>query len=225
MKKTVTALLISGMFSTVAVAQEYPNEPKFDCTAEETKMYIEQVTANVFAPSPVPTPEEFQKAYTEEQEARAAAGDGEAASCATIFTDGTLDDAWKDIVDAVQNLDLSFSFSGLDAAALQELLKKAKEKAVKEFNNALEKLGEDICAMMSSENIKEILLDAVNKKYGTNARHLRMNDFADELTEEALLSADKDILLLLSEDEMKSEVRSEARSEMRRIRKDLWDKF
>ena len=108
---------------------------------------------------------------------------------------------------------------------LQELLKKAKEKAVKEFNNALEKLGEDICAMMSSENIKEILLDAVNKKYGTNARHLRMNDFADELTEEALLSADKDILLLLSEDEMKSEVRSEARSEMRRIRKDLWDKF
>ena len=50
MKKTVTALLISGMFSTVAVAQEYPNEPKFDCTAEETKMYIEQVTANVFAP-------------------------------------------------------------------------------------------------------------------------------------------------------------------------------
>ena len=75
MKKTVTALLISGMFSTVAVAQEYPNEPKFDCTAEETKMYIEQVTANVFAPSPVPTPEEFQKAYTEEQEARAAASE------------------------------------------------------------------------------------------------------------------------------------------------------
>lgn len=136
-----------------------------------------------------------------------------------------LNDVWKDIVDVVQNFDLSFFFSGLDVVVLQELLKKVKEKVVKEFNNVLEKLGEDICVMMLLENIKEILFDVINKKFGINVWYLRMNDFVDELMEEVFFSVDKDILFLLSEDEMKSEVCSEVCFEMCRIRKDFWNKF
>jgi hypothetical protein len=214
-----------SLTSTFGLAANYANEPTFDCTVAETKLYIEQVTANVFAPSPIATPEEFEKAFMEAESAKAAAGDGDSASCVSILSDGKLTDEWKNIVDSVRNLDISFSFSGFDAAVLQELLDKAKEKTTEEFTNAMDALGEDLCALISTENIEGMLLDAVNKKYGLNSRSLRFEEFAGDLTEEALLGADKNILLLLSEDKLKSEISNESKQEMRALRKELWDNF
>jgi len=213
---------ISGL---AGAATNYPNQPVYDCTAEETKVYIEQVTHSVFAPSPITTPDAFQKAYVEAAEKKAAAGDDEASTCSTIFTDGKLSDDWKDAVDTVRNMDFGTSYSSMDGAILEELLKKAKEQVTKEVMGALEALGGDICKLMSSDSIKGMLLDVVNKKYGMNAQNLRLKDFANEVTEDQLLKADDDVLLLLSEDKLTDKIGTETKTEMRKTRKDIWDKF
>jgi hypothetical protein len=224
MRKVLLAVGTAIMCQS-AVASDYPNEPRFDCTAEETKIYIEKTTANLFNPSPIPTTAEFNKGYLEKEAEKAASGDSESASCVSILSDGKLTDEWKRIVETVRNFDFEVSFSSFDGAALDTLLSTLKDKARQEFENALEKLGEDLCNMISTENLESLLVDAVNKKYGVGVRNLRMSSFADALTEDALINADQNILLLLSEDELKSEISGEARSEMRRIRRDLWDNF
>ena len=222
LKIAVLPLLVLWAFPSES-ASGYPNKPFYDCTAEETKMYIEQVTHNVFAPSPITNPDEFSKAYAEAAQKKADAGGD--ATCATIFTDGTLEDGWKDIVDTLRNLDFNISFSSMDGAILDELLKKAKERITEEANSAFGKIGEDVCGLISSENLKGLLLDGINKKYGMNARNLRLKDFANEITEEQLLAADDDVLLLLSEDKLIDKIGAETKEEMRDIRKDLWNNF
>lgn len=223
-KKLVSA--IAGAFITTSVNAAIETEgPTYDCTAEETKIYIEQVTHNLFAASPVASPEEFKKAYTEKAQEQAESGDEDSQTCATIFTDGGLEEGWKDIVKSVREFDLGYDFSGLNAAALEQLLKKAKEKAQEEFMNALEALGQDICAMISSEALEAMLLDAVNEKYGMNARNLRMEDFAEEISDDVMANADDDIQMLLSEKKLKREMSREGRSKMRELRKDLWKKL
>ena len=215
-------VLLSGFASA---ASQYPNEPEYDCTAEETKLYIEQVTHNVFAPSPITNPEAFKKAYLEALQKRAEGGDEDGAMCAAIFSDGALSDGWKESVDSVRNVDFGVDFGSMDGAFLQALLDKAKESITKEVLGALETIGGDVCALMSSENLRGMLLDAVNKEYGMNAQNLRLKDFADEITEQQLLEADEDVLLLLSEDKMLSEIGVETKQEMRRMRTEVWDKF
>ncbi len=225
MKIKLLLLCMGASLSLVANAAVENDEPTYDCTAEETKLYVEQVTHNIFAPSTIPGPDEFAKSYAEQAEERAADGDSDAQSCSTIFSDGGLKDGWQDIVNAVREFDLGYDFSGINAAALQTLLKKAKEKAQEEFMNALEALGQDICAMMSTEALEEMLLDAINEQYGLNARNLRMADFADEITDEVMSNADEDVKMLLSEEKLKRTLSREGRSEMRKIRKDLWNKI
>lgn len=225
MKTKISAAILAFAMSSAVNAEIQTDGPTYDCTAEETKLYIEQVSHNLFSPSPISSHTEYQVAYVDAAEAKAAAGDSDASSCASIFTDGGLEDGWKDIVDAIRSFDLGYDFSGLNAAALKELLKAAKERATEEFNNALEALGADICAMISTEAIEDMLLDAVNEKFGMNARNLRMSDFADEITDQVMEDADDDVLMLLSEDKLLKEVSSESRSELREIRKDLWNKL
>jgi hypothetical protein len=230
MKLRRVAAVISAFFimtSLNAIAQDSAEsrEPVYDCTVDETKLYIEQVTHNVFAPSTLPTPSEFNKAYVEAAVAKAAAGDEDGSTCASIFTDGTLDVDWQEIVDAIRDLDFDINFSGIDAAMLQALLDKAKEKVREKATEALTKLGEDVCAMISTDNIKEVLLDAANKRYGTRARTLRLESFADELRDREYDNADDNVKMLLSEDEMSQEYDSRTADELKTIRKTMWDKF
>tara|TARA_Y100000310_G_scaffold157372_1_gene156733 strand:- start:2108 stop:2785 length:678 start_codon:yes stop_codon:yes gene_type:complete len=221
--KILLSLVIAASFSSAASATSYANEPVYDCTAEETKIYIEQVTHNVFAPSPITKPEEFNKSYAEAAQKKAeATGD---TTCSTIFTDGTLDDGWKKAVDEVKNVDFGAVFSGMDGAILEKILEEAKKRILEENSKALGTIGDDICKLMSSDNLKGMLLDGVNKKFGMNAKKLRLQSFADAITEEQLLKADEDVLLLLSEDKLIDKVGKETRKEMREIRKDLWEKF
>jgi hypothetical protein len=224
MAKKILPFVVAMSLSSMVSAQ-VADEPTYDCTAEETQLYIEQVSRNLFAPSPISSPTAFGVAYVDAAEAKAAAGDSEASSCASIFTDGGLEDGWKEITKAISEFDLGYDFSGLNAAALKALLEKAKEKAQEEFTKALDALGEDICNMISTDALEGMLLDAVNAKYGMNAQNLRMADFADEITDDVMASSDDDVLMLLSEDKLKREVSSESRSKMREIRKDLWNKL
>ncbi|MEG3765133.1 hypothetical protein [Alteromonas sp. 14N.309.X.WAT.G.H12] len=217
----VLGVLLTGM----ANADIETDGPMYDCTAEETQVYIEQVTHNLFTPSPIASPEEFQQAYIEQADERAKSGDDDSQTCSAIFTGAELEDGWKDIIDAVREFDLGYDFSGINAAALQALLEEAKEKAQEEFMNALEALGQDICSMVSSEALEEMLLDAINEKYGMNARNLRLSDFADEITDDVMSNADDDILMLLSEEKLEREVTQEGRSKMRELREDLWKKL
>lgn len=223
MNKHVIAISIGLFFSGVVQAAEYPNDPKYDCSAEETKIYIEQVTHGVFAPSPLSTPDEFNVAHRQKLKEEAAANPG-ASHCATLLSGQGLKEGWQDVVQGVRDFELPEipSFSAVDMGALVDELKK---KAAEKFGEALNQLGEDICALMSPESIKDNLLDAANKELGVNAQDLRFKSFADELTEGALLDADQNILLLLSEDELKKEVSQESRAEMREIRRDLWRNF
>ena len=138
---------MGASLSLVANATVQSDEPTYDCTAEETKLYIEQVTHNIFAPSSISGPDEFAKSYTEQAEERAADGDEDAQSCSTIFSDGGLKAGWQDIVKAVREFDLGYDFSGINAAALQALLERAKEKAqemianvISAFQNRIERL-------------------------------------------------------------------------------------
>lgn len=225
MRSVKALLILSLVVSGSAFSQEsqYANEPVYDCTAEETRVFIEQVTYPVFAPSNIPSPEDFKKAYIERQEKAAEMGDGDASSCASIFSDGQLADDWKAMLDTLRNVDFSVNFSSLNGAMLEALLKSARDKAKQALRDGLEKLGGDICALLATDNIKRILLDNVNDKYGMRARNLRLRDFADEITDDVISNADDNILMLLDESKLKREVRSQTRSEMRAVRRDLWN--
>jgi len=222
MKKTLMTLaIISPLLSVSALSQE---PPAFDCTATETRIYIEQVTHKVFAPSNIANPVEFKDAYTQKKQAEADAGDGDAQSCVTIFSDGQLNEDWKELVDTIRNIDIDVSFSP-DGAALKALLDQVKSRIKKEVTDAMSQLGQDVCAMLSSEKLEKLLLNSVNDKYGLNARSLRIDDFSKSITDQAMMNAPDNIQMLLSEDQFYKEVSGETRNELRKVRKDLWDGF
>lgn len=220
MKLITSTFFLIGL-SLPAVAAE----PEFDCNATETAMYIKQVSHGLYSPSPIPTPEEFKKAFIEQQTAAAANGDPDAQSCVTIFGDGSLSDEWKKAIEAIRNIDINIDFSGINAAALKKILEEAKKKVQEEVTKAIAKLGEDICNMLSTDNVKGIVLDGVNEKYGINARHLRMKDFANEAKDEMMDNAPENVQLLIDKDEIPDMVGDATRDKLRRTRKDLWDGF
>lgn len=219
MKKTLLAL------SFVCVPVFSYAEPKFDCTALETHQYIEQITYNAFAPSPLSSPAEFKEAFIQREMEAAKAGDVAAKTCLTIFSDGKLLDDWKAAIDAIRNLNMDISFSGFDGAALMALLQKARDMAEKELMSALEKLGEDICKLMSTDHLKGVLLSTVNAKYGTKARNLRVADFAAIVQKDALNNANDNVKLLLSPDDIEDKMNDEARKKIRQQRRELWNRF
>lgn len=217
-------VMTATLFTTTAIAQSaYNNDPVYDCTAEETKLYIEQVTYPVFAPSNIPAPEEFKVAYIEAKEKAAADGDDDASSCVSIFSDGQLSDDWKAMLETLRSLDFSVSFTSLNGAMIEALLKSARDKAQQALMDGLAKLGADICSLLATDNVKSILLDNVNDKYGMNARNLRLKDFASEIGDDMISDADDNILMLLDESKLKRNVRNESRKEVRQIRRDLWN--
>ncbi len=211
------SFVASTLLSLTTLSAMGAEEPKFDCTVAETKMFVEQVTYNVFSPSPVTTPTEFNKAYIE---AQAEKGDS---ACLAIFTDGSLEDGWKDIVDSVREMEIDLWFSSIDAAMLEQLLDQAKQRVQDEVMAGLEQLQADVCQFMSPENLNGMLLDQINKEFGLNVKSLAAQSFADELSDEVLLAADEDIVRLLSEGELADELGGETRNEMRQIRKKLWE--
>jgi len=217
------ALLVAGMLiSGVAGAV---TEPEYDCTAAETKLYVEQVTRKTFAPSPIITPGEFKMAYVEQVTAKAAKGDPDSGNCAAIFSDGKLNDEWKRVIDQLRGVDFNVSFSGVDGAMLQALLDQAKKIAMQEVKGAMDQIGEDICTIMSPDNLEKLLLDEVNKRYGLKSRSMRVQDFASTVTDRSMTSADKNILLLLSDDQLDSQISGDARREMQSMKKELWQGF
>lgn len=220
--KKLSLLAVSVIMSASSFAATVP---EYDCTAAETKLFVEQVTRKTFAPSPIITPSEFKMAYVEEVAAKAAKGDPNSSGCAAIFSDGKLSDEWQRVVEQLRGVDFNVSFSGVDGAMLQALLDKAKAMAMEEVHGAIKKIGEDICRTMSSDNLEKLLLDQVNKQYGMNARSLRVNDFASSVTDRSLSSADKNVLLLLSDDQLDSRISSEAKGEIRNMKKELWQGF
>lgn len=208
-----------------AVAADVAAEPKFDCTASETKQYIEQVSYNLFAPSPLSSPKEFKDAFMQREKKAAEQGDPGAQNCVTIFTDGSLIDDWQEMLKKIRNFSVDVDFSSVDGAALKKLLDKAKAMAQQQLAAALSALGQDICALLSTDYLKELMLDAVNEKYGTNARNLRVADFAAEVKEMALDKVDDDVKLLMSEEDIDDEVNDASKDEISKQRKKLWDKF
>ena len=213
-KFSVSALagLLLGL-SGVAGAQVSP-DPVYECTAEEAIVYIKKSTYGIYAPSPVQTPKEFKKAYVEQ---KIEEGDD---TCVTIFTDGSLNEDWKDIVDTVRSFDISVNLSAPDLAAVLEMAKKIVQE---ELTSALEALGEDICQFLSKDNMERLALGALNDKLGINARSLEFDALASEVQDLAYDTLDDDIQTLLSEKKMSKEIRSESRDEFKEIRKELWD--
>jgi hypothetical protein len=215
MKKTqwcVASALLACVVSTASHATEY------DCTAVETASYISQVTYNVMAPSTVTKPIEHKKAYIKSKEA---SGDGD---CVTIFTDGSLTNGWKELVDTVRNASSAFPAMP-DSPDLTALLEAAKIMVKEKVTQAMEDIGGDICAFMTSENLSGLVLDEVNKKYGIKSKSLEIGSFADAITAKALKDADPDVRLLISHKAIESEMDKRSTAEIRKARKDLWKKF
>lgn len=212
-KKSTFCLVMALSFPSLVLANEV-NEPVYDCTADETIVYINKATYGVYAPSPVQTPKEFRKAYVEQKMEEGDEG------CVTIFTDGSLNDDWKDMVDTVRSFDLNISISSVDLAGAMEVAKRIVQE---EMTNALEALGDDICQFLSSENMERLALGALNDKLGINARSLEIEALASEVGDLAYEVVDDDIQLLLSKKKMKRAIRTESRKEFRKARKELWD--
>lgn len=218
-----TALTISFLLTISTHALHA--EPVYDCTASETKQYIEQVSYNVFTPSTLSSPEEFQDAFIKREELAAAAGDASSKACLTIFSDGELLDDWKAAIDAIRNFNLDISFTSIDGAALKAMLDQAKKMAQEELMKALEELGGDICKFMSTDNLKKILLSNVNKQFGISARNLRVADYAAIVKRDALRNASDNVQYLLSPEDLVDDFGDASRQELKKQRKELWNKF
>lgn len=208
--------LAAGLFLGLSgmVNAQVSQDPVYECTAEEAIIYIKKSTYGIYAPSPVQTPKEFKKAYVEQKMQE---GDD---TCVTIFTDGSLNEDWKDIVDTVRSFDINVSISAPDLAAVMEMAKKIVQE---ELTAALEALGEDICQFLSKDNMEKLALGALNDKLGINARALDIDALAGEVQDLAYDALDDDIQTLMSEKKMSKEIRSESRKEFKKIRKELWD--
>lgn len=219
------AALSLGITLSFSAFAEGVAEPKYDCTATETRDHLLSVSHALFAPSTIPEPEEFEKSYIQKKIEEAAEGDDESQSCVTIFTDPELDDGWKEAIEDIRNLPSEFTFQSIDAAVIEAAFNRLKEKAREAVTKTLESLGEDICNALSTDNLTEIALDAVNEKYGTSAKSLRVSAFVSEMRDDALDDADDNIKMLLSDKELEKRMDSEAKTEIKKLRKKLWQNF
>lgn len=207
-------LVFCVLASPFAVTANESTEPVYECTADETITYINKATYGIYAPSPVQTPKEFKKAYVEQKMEEGDEG------CVTIFTDGSLNDSWKSMVDTVRSFDLNLSISSIDLAAAIEVAKRIVQE---EMTGALESLGDDVCKFLSTDNMEKLALGALNDKLGINSRSLEIEALASEVSDLAYDTMDDDIQTLLSTDKMKKVIRSESKQEFREVRKELWD--
>lgn len=66
MKLNIIALSLGFTLGFCAVA-EAATEPKYDCTAAETRDHLLSVSHALFAPSTIPEPEEFEKSYIQKK--------------------------------------------------------------------------------------------------------------------------------------------------------------
>jgi len=217
--KITKGLLASALlctFSGVVISQETEEslDPVYECTAEETVVYINKATYGIYAPSPIQSPKKFKKGWVEQKMQEEDGG------CVTIFTDGSLNESWKEIVDTIRSFDMNVSVSAADLAAVMAMAKKIVQE---ELTTAMEALGSDICKFLSTENMEKLALGAINDKLGINAKSLAIKDLANEVQELAYDSADDDIQTLLSKDKMAKEIRRESRKEFKKVRKELWD--
>jgi len=212
LKRGLLSIAMSFAFINMSTAQEAA--PVYECTAQETVVYINKATYGIYAPSPIQTAKEFKKAWVEQKMEEGDAG------CVTIFTDGSLNEDWKDLVDTVRSFDMNISLTAPDLAAAMEVAKKIVQE---ELTKALEALGDDICQFLSTENMEKLALGAVNEKLGINARSLDIEDLASEVGDLAYDAQNDDIQTLLSTKKMKKAIRKESRAEFKEIRKELWD--
>lgn len=201
------------------------SDPTYDCTALETNEHMLSMTQALFASSPISSASDFKTAFVEQKIEEAEQGGDDASSCASIFTDGTLDDSWKDIIDQLRNLDVSFNFASLEGAAMELAIDLLKEKLREAQDDMFESLGQDICSMMSSDYLSSLALDKANEAFGTSASELKIKSFADSLTDDAMDDAPENIQVLMSEAELNSTFRYETQAEINELREDLWDKF
>lgn len=221
-KKIVTTFINISVALGVSfgvTAQEDSYEPVYECTADETIAYINKTSYSLYAPSPVTTRNEFMSAYVEAKK-KEEEESGEEGSCVTIFTDGSLNEDWKDIVDTIRNIDTGAIITDPGLSTTNEVIKGI---VTEELMNALEKLGSDICQFLSRENMEKLALNELKEKSGIDARSLEIEDLAIGVSDLAYDTADDDIQTLLSKDKMEREVRSESREEFTKFRKDLWD--
>ena len=224
--KAITFLLGAALSPIAASASDYPNQPVYDCNREETLLYVNQLTSTVFTPNAMTSPKAFEAAVVTQSEEAKAQGDLGGSSCVTVFSDGKLSDEWKRIVETIKTIDFSPDFSSINGAAMQAFLDGAKERIMEEVNGAIAALGQDICEMMSSDNLEDLILDGIHSSTGLNPGRLRMDSFVDELTEEMLLRADRDIVKLVSdEDALADWMGGETRQELREARRELWENF
>lgn len=219
------AALSLGLTLSFSAVAEGAAEPKYDCTATETRDHLFSVAHALFAPSTIPEPEEFEKSYIQKKIEEAAEGDDESQSCVTIFTDPELDNEWQEAIKDIRNLPSQFSFTSIDAAVIEAAFNKLKDKAREAVTKTLQSLGEDICQALSTDNLKEMALDATNEKYGTSAKSMRISAFASEMRDDALDDADDNIKMLLSDKELEKRMDSESQTEIKKLRKKLWQNF
>lgn len=220
------ALTFALSLTLAPTAFSYPNQPVFDCTREETLKYINQVTYTVFAPTQMTSPKAFEEAVVVQSQEAAEQGDFGGSSCVTVFTDGKLDDVWKDTIDSLRSLDFTPNFSSINGAAMQQFLNMAREKVMEEITSAVDALGKDICEMLSSDNLEDMIKEGIHEEFGWQPHELRMDNFVADLTEEMLLNADRDIVRLISDDEALADwMGASTRSELREARRELWENF
>jgi len=198
---------------------EASSEVVYDCTAEETAVFIRKAAFNTMAPSPITTPGEFTKAYVEKKQKE----EGDEVGCLSIFTDGSLNDQWEATVKQIRELDLGLPVTDFSMEAAAKAVKKAIDEQVAK---ALEKLREDVCAFMTTDNFKSIALDAVNAKYGLSLKEATLSDFKGKMEDMALDEIDDPRLkALLSADDMEKEIKSQSRKDVKKLRKEMWKGF
>lgn len=210
-------LLLVSPISMADLASPGMGEVVYDCTAEEVAVFMGKAAFNTLAPSPVTKPGQFTKSYTQQ---KAEEGDE---GCVTIFTDGSLNDQWKETVKAIREFDLGLPVSNVTMDGAAKLIKKVIEE---EVAKALEEITSDVCAFLSTDNFKKMALSEVNKKYGLSMRDATLEEFKGEMGDLALGEIDDPrIKNLVSQDDTKSMVDSTAKNDMKKLRKKMWNGF
>ncbi|MBE8233405.1 MAG: hypothetical protein HAW67_06675 [Endozoicomonadaceae bacterium] len=205
-------------FTTESVETETTTviKPTYDCSAEETSIYIEKVAVNTLSESPITLPDSFLKSFAEQ---KIADGDGD---CVTIFTDGKLSREWERIVEQVKEFDFEIPITEIEFTLTEEMIKKAIKEQI---DKAIKSLTKDVCKLVSSENLKKIATDTLNEKYGMTDKMNLIADYREAILEDGLLAAagkDPKIRSMISEDELKKKLTQKSRDELRKVNKDIW---
>ena len=208
----------SVVYTESSDEDQKPNaELSYDCSAEETAVFIEKASINTLSASPITLPDVFMKAYTQQKQEEGDEG------CVSIFTDGKLNREWERILEDIKEFDFNISVSNPSLNITKEMIKKAIKKQI---NKALERLTKDICNLVSSDNLLELAKDKANEKFGLDNKMDMISDYRETLLEDGLLGvAEKDpkIKAFTSADELKRDLKERSRSEIRKVRKDIWD--